>query len=452
MARYSNTYKPGQPTAEDKALDRFTELMIEKIKSIDADWQKPWFSEAATTWPRNLQGRKYNGGNALMLMLHAEKQGYQLPVWCTFNSLQTILNAEPKSKEGKEKLANAEPPEPVHVLKGERSFPVFLTTFTVINRETSQKIPWEDFKKLPDEEKKKYNVYPKNQVFNVFNVAQTNLQQVRPDLYAKLEAQCKVDRPISVGEVFSFPAVDTMIANNAWVCPILPQNQDGAYYSVKRDCIVVPLKEQFADGESFYCTVFHEMVHSTGSEDRLNRLKLCVFGDKDYAREELVAELGSALVCQQNGIQKNLKSDSAAYLKSWLGALEESPDFIRTVMSDVKRGTSVVTGRLEDVQYCLDNGLPVMAYTKEEAALNPDLVPEDVPFKDKAKVEERDVVAAMGVPPKKPSTGGFREVDVMSLFGALKRDGEAKLSDHYKDEKQNGSVEESETKSRGRFR
>ena len=289
---------------------------------------------------------------------------------------------------------------------------------------------------------------------------QTNLQQVRPDLYAKLEAQCTFERPISNGEVFSFPTMDAMIDNNAWVCPILPQKQDAAYYSVKKDQIVMPLKEQFKDGESFYGTLFHEMVHSTGAEHRLNRLKSCVFGDKDYAREELVAELGSALICQQNGIQKNLKGDSAAYLKSWLGALEESPEFIRTVMSDVKRGTSAITSRMEEVQYCIDNGLPVKAYTAEDASLDPSFIIEDVPFKDKAKaveaketkVEEREVVAAMGVPPEKPSTGSFREVDVMSLFGALKRDGEAKLSDHYKDEQQSELQEESETKSRGRGR
>ena len=469
MARYSKNYNPNQPSAEDRALDRFASLMIDKIKSINADWEKPWFTEASLSWPRNLQGRKYNGGNALMLMLHAEKEGYKLPVWCTFNSIQTVLNAEPK---GKEKAANAEAQEPVHVLKGERSFPVFLTTFTVINRETSQKIPWDDYKKLSDEEKKNYAVYPKNQVFNVFNIQQTNLQQVRPDLYAKLEAQCTFERPISNGEAFSFPTMDAMIDNNAWVCPILPQKQDAAYYSVKKDQIVMPLKEQFKDGESFYGTLFHEMVHSTGAENRLNRLKSCVFGDKDYAREELVAELGSALICQQNGIQKNLKGDSAAYLKSWLGALEESPEFIRTVMSDVKRGTSAITSRMEEVLYCIDNGLPVQAYTAEDASLDPSFVIDEVPFKDKAKVvetkeveskereakeskvEEREVVAAMGVPPKKPSTGGgFREVDVMSLFGALKRDGEAKLSDHYKDEQSNSEKnEESETKSRGRGR
>ena len=122
MARYSKN--PNTPSAEDKALDRFTELMIDKIKSINHDWEKPWFTEGALVWPRNLHGRRYNGGNALMLMLHAEKEGYRLPVWCTFNSIQRDLNPQQKGSEER---------EAVHVLKGEKSFPVFLTTFTVID-------------------------------------------------------------------------------------------------------------------------------------------------------------------------------------------------------------------------------------------------------------------------------------------------------------------------------
>lgn len=435
MARYSKN--PNAPSAEDKALDRFTDLMIDKIKSIKEDWQKPWFTEGALAWPRNLTGRRYNGGNALMLMLHAEKEGYKLPVWCTFNSIQKVLN--PERKEGDQQ-------EPVHVMKGEKSFPVFLTTFTVIHKETKAKIPYDDYKKLSRDEQKEYNVYPKNQVFSVFNVAQTNLQQVRPELYAKLEEQFKGKRS-EIGESFSFPAVDAMIANNAWVCPIKPQHQDKAYYSISRDEIVVPEKSQFPIPENFYGTLLHEMTHSTGSADRLNRLKASAFGDKDYAREELVAELGSALVCQQNGIQKGLKDDSAAYLKAWLDSLSESPDFIRTVMSDVKKASSVISHRVEEINNRLEQGLTIEPYTKEQQVLDPTLVPEEVPFKDQPKGD----VAAMGIPVK---GARMREVDVMSLFGALQKNGEAKLSDHYIDEKEEIKSEEQseeaqETQSRG---
>ena len=365
--------------------------MIDKIKSIDHDWEKPWFTEGALVWPRNLHGRRYNGGNALMLMLHAEKEGYRLPVWCTFNSIQRDLNPQQKGSEER---------EAVHVLKGEKSFPVFLTTFTVIDKDTKERIPWEDYKKLSNDEKKQYNVYPKNQVFNVFNVAQTNLQQVRPELYAKLEEQCVVKLPEQKGEVFSFPVIDAMIGNNAWVCPIRPEQQNEAYYSVSKDYIIVPTKKQFVDGESFYGTLLHEMIHSTGASFRLNRLNASSFGDKNYFREELVAELGAALICQQNGIQKYVKDDSAAYLKSWLKELEESPDFIRTVMSDVKKATAVINYRMQDVSQQLENGQTVQPYSEEQAVFDPTLVPEEVPFKETPKVEvrEEEEIAAMELP------------------------------------------------------
>ncbi len=73
------------------------------------------------------------------------------------------------------------------------------------------------------------------------------------------------------------------------------------------------------------------------------------FGSDEYAREELVAELGSALVCQKYGMTKNLKEDSAAYLKSWLGSLKESPSFIKTTLMDVKKATSILTQRIDEV-------------------------------------------------------------------------------------------------------
>ena len=116
-----------------------------------------------------------------------------------------------------------------------------------------------------------------------------------------------------------------------------------------RNQITIPKKSQFKDGESWYGTAFHEMVHSTGAEDQLNRLKpQSGFGSDEYAREELVAELGSALVCQKYGMTKNLKEDSAAYLKSWLGSLKETPSFIKTTLMDVKKATSILTQRIDE--------------------------------------------------------------------------------------------------------
>lgn len=354
-------------SAEDRALDRFADLMIEKIKSLRSGWQKPWFTEGCLIWPKNLNGREYNGMNAVMLMLLCEKNGYRLPVFCTFNRV-TGLNYS-VSKDGSRKPLvddNGEKLPAVTINKGEKSFPIFLTSFTVVNRETKEKIKYEDYKKLSEEEKKAYNVYPKLNVYNVFNVAQTNLEQVRPELYAKLEEQNRLKRPAALdGEKFSFPAMDEIIKHGLWLCPIRPVHQDEAFYSITRDEIVLPEKSQFMSGEAFYGTAFHEMVHSTGSKDRLDRLKPTAFGSNDYAREELVAELGSALVASRYGILKEVKKESSAYLKSWLKELQESPEFIKTVLQDVRRATSMVNHRIDIVQGQIDSYQAIPGYTTE---------------------------------------------------------------------------------------
>lgn len=326
-------------------MDLFAEMMIEKIESIHKDWRKPWFTEGALQWPRNLSGREYNGMNALMLLLHCENEGYKIPRFCTFDCVQRL------NKPGKDRQ---ELPR-VSILRGEKSFPVMLTTFTCIHKETKEKIKYDDYKKLSDEEQKQYNVYPKMQVFRVFNVSQTNLQEARPELWEQLEIEN--GKRVENGEHFSFEPVDAMIKDNLWICPIKPMHQNEAYYSITKNEIVVPEKEQFRDGESFYGTLFHEMIHSTGTEGVLDRLQPTSFGSKEYAREELVAELGSALVAQRYGMTKHIKEDSCAYLKGWLDELKESPQFIKTTLLDVKRASSIVTQKVDKIAQELEQNV-----------------------------------------------------------------------------------------------
>src|SRR5574344_1754838 len=89
MAKDS-TYHYNGPSAEDRALETFANLMIDKIKNIQQDWKKPWFTEGSMAWPRNLNGREYNGMNAIGLILQGEKMGYDLPFYCTFNRVSGL--------------------------------------------------------------------------------------------------------------------------------------------------------------------------------------------------------------------------------------------------------------------------------------------------------------------------------------------------------------------------
>ena len=334
-------YAKEGPSAEDKALDLFADMMIERIQSLSGKdgWKKPWFTEGALQWPKNLNGREYNGMNAMMLLLHCEKEGYKIPRFCTFDRIQQFNKTGKKDEEQKPRVS---------VLKGEHSFPVMLTTFTVVNKETKEHIKWEDYKLLSQEEREKYNVYPKLQTYHVFNVAQTNLKEVRPEFWEKLEQEYSMPK-VEKDEQFAFEPVDRMIADNRWICPIKPMFGDSAYFSISKNEIVMPEKRQFKDGESFYSNLFHEMGHSTGAEGQLDRIKPATFGSAEYAREELVAELTAALTAQRYGMTKHLKGDSAAYLKSWLDSLKESPQYIKTVLLDVKKASSMLTQRIDQI-------------------------------------------------------------------------------------------------------
>lgn len=342
-------------SAEDRALDTFAELMIDKIKSLQEDWKKPWFSPNAVQLPKNLSGRAYNGMNSIILMLMQEKMGWETARYATFERIVNLNYT--LGKNGKEQAVDIHGNKMPHVgiNKGEKSTPVLLTTFTCVNKETKERIKYDDYKKLSAKEQEKYNVYPKQQVFNVFNLAQTNIKESRPDMYEKFKEEKEGKFEGTTEGMKEFPALDAMIEKDLYVCPIKPVKGDSAYYSMAKDEIVVPQKAQFIDGESFYTNLLHEMSHASGSENRLNRLKPGQsFGSAEYAKEELVAELTAALVSTQYGMAKHVKSDSAAYLKSWLHCLNEDPNFIKGSLMDVKRSASFISQRIDAVSQRLE--------------------------------------------------------------------------------------------------
>ena len=438
MARYNKTSSSDGQTAEDKALDLFAEMMIDKIKSIDKDWKKPWFTEGALQWPKNINGREYNGMNALMLLMQCEKNGYTIPRFCTFDCVQrmnrrtqqeqsqTSLNSAlqgggspkgNKNEEGKDK-------ERISILKGEKSFPVMLTTFTCVDKETKERIKYDDYKNLSEEERKRYNVYPKLQVFRVFNVAQTNLKEARPELWAKLESESQMKRPEGNGMDFSFEPVDRMIRDQQWICPIKPKHGDEAYFSISKNEIVVPEKAQFKDGESFYSNLFHEMTHSTGHESQLARIKPTSFGSAEYAREELVAELSAALTAQRFGMAKHIKEDSASYLKSWLGSLKEEPQFIKSTLLDVKKASSMLSQHIEKMAQQIEME---KAQGKSQSAVQTATVSSD----SKVETQEKsETVAAKSAPRTEPvfyaSIAYLQNTDDTQLFDRLQEQGDYK--------------------------
>ena len=340
-----------------------------------------------------------------LLMMHCEKEGFKLPVFCTFDRV-VGLNYGKDKEGGKVQLTDAEGNElpKVSINKGSKSIPVFITTFTCVDKETKEKIKYDDYKRLTEEEKAKYNVYPKLSVYNVFNVDQTNLKEARPELYHKLEEQNQQVRPqVAEGDEYNFKPVDHMIEHNEWICPIKPTHGDNAYYSISKKEIVIPEKSQFKDGESFYSNLFHEMAHSTGAEDQLDRLKPTSFGSKEYSTEELTAEMTAALVSQRYGMTKHLKEDSAAYLKGWLESLKEEPTFIKTILTDVKKASQMITQKVDAIQLQLDKG--IQEGKDEDNGVKTPENNEKKEAKTEAKVSEP---LAAKAPPKQEENTGYR--------------------------------------------
>lgn len=355
MSKKNYTSNTDGLSAEDRALNTFADLMIDKITNMQQDWKKPWFSPQSVQLPRNLNGRYYNGMNSIVLMLMQEKKGWQTSRYATFDRIAGLNFT--KNKDGRTAAVDKDGNKLPHVsiLKGEKSTPVMLTTFSCVHADTKERIKYDDYKLLSEAERAMYHVYPKLQVYHVFNLDQTNLRESRPEMYQSYLDEAEGRKFESAEGMKDFPALDAMIEKDLYVCPIKPTRGDDAYYSISKDVIVVPEKAQFVDGESFYSNLLHEMEHASGSPSRLDRLKPGQsFGSAAYAREELVAELTAALVSSQYGMEKHVKSDSAAYLKSWLDSLHEDPTFIKSTLLDVKRASSFISQRLDAVNVRLE--------------------------------------------------------------------------------------------------
>jgi len=117
-----------------------------------------------------------------------------------------------------------------------------------------------------------------------------------------------------------------------------------AFYSPVSDEIVVPRLERFPDAVSYYAVVAHELTHWTGHADRLDQDLLAVTGKEEYARKELVAELGAAFLCASLGLANTPRKDNAAYVASWLKVLKSAPKAIFSASSKAQYAADYLHG------------------------------------------------------------------------------------------------------------
>jgi antirestriction protein ArdC len=128
---------------------------------------------------------------------------------------------------------------------------------------------------------------------------------------------------------------------------IYEEYSDKAYYDPLSDYIHIPEIAQYSNAAEYYSTCFHEMVHSTGYSGRLDRnlLKNAAFGSEEYSKEELIAEIGSANLCEIAGLdtEKSFKN-SVAYIYSWIRALENDSRMIVSAAGKAEKAVKYILG------------------------------------------------------------------------------------------------------------
>lgn len=309
----------------DKVVELFAQMMVRKMETLSSDWEKPWFSTTGRGAPQNLSGRPYSRLNELFLFFLTEELNYRTPVFLTFLQAKN---------------------EGVTINKGAKSFPVLFYNFSVREINSGKKISFEEYANLSKVEQQEYKVTPYLKLYNVFNLDQTSFGKQFPERFEELLNKFKAAEFNDETGMTASLELDQMLNEKLWVCPILVEKSDQAFFSPSTDEIHVPLKAQFNSGESFYATLLHEMTHSTGVEERLDRKFGDNFGDETYGREELVAELTAALMCRELGLSSSIREESAAYLKGWIEIIKKEPKFLFSVLSDVNKAANMIDNNI----------------------------------------------------------------------------------------------------------
>jgi antirestriction protein ArdC len=119
---------------------------------------------------------------------------------------------------------------------------------------------------------------------------------------------------------------------------------NAASYSLIADVVSLPDPEQFDGDEEYYCTLFHELIHSTGNKKRLGRIEPALFGSDPYAREELVAEIGASFLAGVAGFEEAGGDQSAAYIAHWLTAIRNNSKLVIQAAAQAQKAADLILG------------------------------------------------------------------------------------------------------------
>lgn len=178
-------------------------------------------------------------------------------------------------------------------------------------------------------EKEKIPLLVKHNVYEI-NTQCTGLSSKRPVIE---ESNTVQHNPILEAE---------RLINDFADAPEIVFQSGRAVYNSFFDRVSVPPLHDYENPEEYYCTLFHELIHSTGHKDRLNRSFGKQFADEKYSKEELVAEFGAAMLCGIAGIEQPIIENSAAYIKSWMKVLKEDSRLIVTAANAAQKAADYI--------------------------------------------------------------------------------------------------------------
>ena len=272
------------------------EKILETIQQGNLSWRQTWKVKSRGGAAANYDSKRaYTGANFFLLnfILPLMGEDFEYPYFLTFKQIQ--------ARKGK-------------IKKGSKGYPIFY--YNIVRKHNGKKISEDEYKRLKAMGVKSFEEMRFLKYYTVFNIAA--VEDVEFDL-SNLEKSEKVN--------YEYEAIEAAekIYYNMPNKPRLKVDAK-AYYSPSEDYVGMPPVVTFESPQNFYSVLYHEIVHSTKHASRLNDKTRGgkKFGDKEYALEELVAELGACYMCAESGILFHTIDNSAAYLSSWNKKLTKS--------------------------------------------------------------------------------------------------------------------------------
>jgi antirestriction protein ArdC len=280
-----------------KVYEVITDRILAALDQGTIPWRKPWKCGGA---PRNfVSGKPYRGLNIFLTAM----QGYASPYWITFRQA---------TERGGQ------------VRAGEKGTPIIFWNWQVRQVRNDDG----DF-----EEK----AIPYLRYYTVFNVSQIDGLRI----------------PGEAGENFAPNLSCEEVISKMPNPPAIVHGFSQASYHPAKDQVRMPPRASFQSEANYYATLFHEVVHSSGSEARLGRKGIVernTFGSPEYAKEELIAECGASFLCGFTGIENTIIENQAAYIDHWRKQLEADKKMVIFAAAQAQRAVDYILDRQAEVE------------------------------------------------------------------------------------------------------